>query len=258
MSKTIIVIPTYNEVDNLPRMIPALLELPIDDMGILVVDDGSPDGTGQKADDFAAEFPGQVNVLHRKEKSGLGPAYIAGFKRAMELGADYIVQMDCDFSHQPKYVPELVNKINEGYDLVVASRWMKGGGVDEKWGIRRKLLSWWANRVYVPTILRLPVHDATAGFKIWRRETLIGLDLDRIRSNGYVFQVEMSYVAWRLGFKLGEIPIHFPDRQIGESKMDPKIASEAAIRTWQILYRHRSLNPTMRRVDAYTTPGSTD
>jgi dolichol-phosphate mannosyltransferase len=252
MPKTMVVLPTYNEAENLPNIVAALMALSIENLNILVVDDNSPDGTGQIADGLATDtYPGQVNVLHRQEKGGLGPAYIAGFKHALSLGADYIIQMDSDFSHQPKYVPELIAKLEEGHDVVVASRWMKGGGVDESWSFFRKLLSWWANRVYVPFILNLPIHDATAGFRIWRKETLIGMDLDRIRSNGYVFQVEISYVTWKLGFQFGEIPIYFPDRKVGTSKMDSSIAAEAAMRVFQIMLRHRSLKPEMRRTTAY-------
>jgi len=245
MPKTVIVLPTYNEKDNLPRMIEALFALNLDNLHILVVDDNSPDGTGKIADDLAASNP-KVNVLHRKEKNGLGQAYIAGFKKALNMDADYVIQMDCDFSHQPKYIPELLKAI-ENYDLVIGSRFAKGGSVDENWSFYRKLLTWFANRVYTPTILGIPVRDATGGFKIWRRNTLIGLDLNRIRSNGYVFQVEMTYVTCRLGFRVAEIPIYFPDREVGESKMDIRIQIEAAMRVWQVRQRHRNLTPQMRQ-----------
>jgi dolichol-phosphate mannosyltransferase len=252
MPKTIVVIPTYNEVENLPLITRALFELPVENLNILIVDDNSPDGTGKLADDLAATtYAGKLFVLHRTEKAGLGPAYIAGFKKALSMGADYIIQMDADFSHQPKYVLDLLRAI-ENHDLVVASRFVKGGSVDETWSIYRKLLSWFANRIYTPTILGIPIYDATGGFRIWRRETLIGLDLDRIRSSGYIFQVEMVYVAHRLGFKVAEIPIYFPDRTLGESKMDIRIQIEAAARVWQVMMRHRKLNPQMRRQNAYT------
>lgn len=188
-----------------------------------------------------------------RKKNGLGPAYIAGFKRALELGADQIIQMDADFSHQPKYLPELIAQLDSGVDLVIASRFMKGGGVDENWGFYRKLLSWFANSIYVRVILNIPVSDATGGFRIWRRATLIGLDLDRIRSNGYVFQVEMAYVTHRLGYRIGELPIYFPDRKRGQSKMDFRIQIEAALRVWQVMLRHRALTPGMRRTKAYMT-----
>lgn len=251
MPKTMVVIPTYNEIENLPLIVQALFELPVDDLNILVVDDNSPDGTGRLADELAASNAGRLFVLHRTQKAGLGPAYIAGFKEALRLGADYIIQMDADFSHQPKYILDLLKAI-ETNDLVIASRFAKGGSVDENWSFYRKLLSWFANRVYTPLILGIQVYDATAGFRIWRRHTLIGLDLDRIRSNGYVFQVEMAYVASRLGFHVSEIPIYFPDRKLGQSKMDIRIQIEAAARVWQVMMRHRNLTPQSRRTKAYT------
>jgi dolichol-phosphate mannosyltransferase len=252
MPNVTVVLPTYNEAENLPLMIDALLALLVPDLRVLVVDDSSPDGTGQIADDLAAAHPTRIAVLHRAEKAGLGPAYIAGFKQAIQMGADYILQMDADFSHQPSYIPALIAKLESGYDLVIASRFERGGGVDESWSFYRKLLSWFANRIYVRFLLNIPVTDATAGYRIWRRETLVGLDLERIRSNGYVFQVEMAYVACRLGFRVAEIPIYFPDRQRGESKMDLRIQLEAAIRVWQVMARHHSLNRAMRRTEVYS------
>jgi dolichol-phosphate mannosyltransferase len=252
MPKTMVVIPTYNERENIPLIVDALFDLGVEDFHILIVDDNSPDGTGKLADDLAANrFPGRLQVLHRTEKNGLGPAYIAGFKKAISLGADYIIQMDADFSHQPKYIPEMLKAI-ETKDVIIASRFAKGGSVDETWSIYRKALSWFANRVYTPLILGVPVYDATGGYRIWRRQTLIGLDLDRIRSNGYVFQVEMAYVAHRLGFRVGELPIYFPDRKLGTSKMDIRIQVEAALRVWQVMRRHHALNPQMRRTEVYT------
>jgi dolichol-phosphate mannosyltransferase len=250
MAKTIIVLPTYNEAQNLPLMIEALFALPVDNLHVIVVDDNSPDGTGAIADQLAGQNPGRVHVLHRQERVGLGPAYIAGLKRALSLDADYIVQMDADFSHQPKYILDLIAAI-EHSDLVIGSRYATGGSVDEHWSLYRKLLSWFANRVYTRFILGIPVRDATGGFRIWRRQTLIGLDLDRIRSNGYIFLVEMAYIAHRLGFRVKEIPIHFPDRQRGDSKMNLRIQLEAAIRLWQIVHQHHTLNPKMRRTKAY-------
>jgi dolichol-phosphate mannosyltransferase len=246
-----VVLPTYNEAENLPLMVEALMALPLEDLNILIVDDNSPDGTGEIADSLTTQYPEQILVMHRQEKNGLGEAYIAGFKLALSLGAEYIIQMDCDFSHQPRYVPHLVNAAAQA-DLVIGSRYRQGGGVDESWSISRKALSWFANRVYVPVLLSLPVTDATGGFKLWRRSTLIGLDLDRIRSNGYIFQVEMSYLTNQLGFKIAEVPIYFPDRVRGESKMSSGVALEAAMRTWQILLRHHGLKPDMRRTADYS------
>jgi dolichol-phosphate mannosyltransferase len=249
MAQTTVVLPTYNEAENLPLMVDALLALPVT-LNILVVDDNSPDGTGDIAERLATEHPGRISVMHRTEKSGLGTAYIAGFRQAIRNGAQYILQMDADFSHQPKYIPELTAKLEAGYDLVIGSRYAKGGGVDQTWGPYRKLLSWFANAVYVRALLGLPVSDATAGYRIWRRETLIGMGLDRVHSNGYVFQVEMAYVAYRLGFRITEIPIYFPDRARGQSKMGSRIVFEAALRVWQLIFRHHSLNPQMRRTEA--------
>lgn len=246
MPELMVVLPTYNETENLPLMIEALFGLSVDDLNVLVVDDNSPDGTGQLADTLAQKYSGRMHVLHRTEKNGLGPAYIAGFGQAITMGANLILQMDADFSHQPKYIPEMIAKINEGYDMVCGSRYAKGGSVDESWSFYRKLLSTFANKWYVRAILNVPISDATAGFRLWRRETLIGMDLSRVQSNGYVFQVEMAYIAYRLGYKLTEIPIHFPDRKRGQSKMDVRIQREAAIETWRLRSRHGSLTPQMR------------
>lgn len=245
MQSVMVVLPTYNEKDNLPRIVQSLFDLNIQGLQILVVDDNSPDGTGQLAEELRTQYDEQVHVLHRSQKNGLGPAYIAGFQQAIDLGADVIIQMDADFSHQPKYLPQLLEKLQNS-DLVVGSRYAPGGSVDEKWGFYRKLLSWWANRIYTPLILSIPVNDATAGFKAWRRDTLIGMNIGQVQSNGYVFQVEMSYVAHKLGYRIAEIPIHFPDRQIGISKMDSSVALEAALRVWQLLFRYRNLGPAMR------------
>ncbi len=247
--KIMIVMPTYNETENLPIMVEALFAL-IDNLHLLVVDDNSPDGTGELAEKLAQEHEGRISVLHREQKAGLGPAYVAGLKQALKLNADYLIQMDADFSHQPKYLSEMVAAA-ENHDLVLGSRYVNGGSVDENWGIFREFLSWWANRIYVPVILRIPIHDATGGFRLWRRETIIGLDLNRLRSSGYVFQVELAYIASRLGFKIAEVPIHFPDRERGISKMRLAISMEAALRVWQILFRHRKLTPQDRRAKPY-------
>lgn len=250
--KIIIVLPTYKEIENLPIMVEDLFALDIQNLHLLIVDDNSPDGTGDMADDFANsdEYEGRIFVLHRPEKQGLGPAYQDGFRRAIALGAEIIIQMDADFSHQPKYIPQLLELASK-HDVVVGSRYMKGGSVDPKWGPLRKLLSWWANRVYTPTILNIPVHDATGGFRVYHRDTMIGLNLEQVKSSGYVFQVEMIYVTHKLGYDIGELAIHFPDRIRGESKMTSNIAFEAALRVWQIKFRHRGLNETMRRTETY-------
>lgn len=245
-SRTIVVVPTYNERENLPRFVAAVFDLGMSSLEILVVDDNSPDGTGTLAEELRTQYDQRVHVLHRPEKQGLGPAYIDGFRQAIALGAETIVQMDADFSHQPKYLL-IMREMIARHDVILGSRFMRGGGVDAAWSGYRKALSLWANRVYTPAILRLPVADATGGFKMWRRETLIGLGLERIQSNGYVFQVEMTYVAHRLGYSIGEFPIYFPDRTAGTSKMSSKVALEAALRVWQILARHHHLRPTDRQ-----------
>lgn len=250
--KVIIVLPTYNERENISRIVPALFALNVPNLHLLVVDDNSPDGTGQIAEALGQEaaYQGRLHVLHRAEKQGLGPAYIAGFKRALALGADLLIQMDADLSHQPKYIPQLLEKARH-HDIVIGSRYAAGGSVDEDWGPLRKLLSWWANRVYTAAILRVPIRDATGGFRIYQRDCLIGMDLDKINANGYVFVVELTFVAHRLGYRIGEIPIHFPDRQHGDSKMSGTIVFEAALRVWQIRFRHRALKPSDRRLIDY-------
>lgn len=243
-----VVLPTYNEAENLPRMVQALLALELSGarLSILVVDDASPDGTGKLADDLAAKFPGRVGVLHRKGKEGLGKAYLAGFERALAEGAQLVLQMDCDFSHPPRFVPILIAAL-PGADMVLGSRFAPGGKVDENWAWYRKLLSWFANSVYVRVILGSTLRDMTGGFRLWRAETLRGMDIQRrIAANGYVFQVEMAYVAERLGFAIKEVPIEFPDRAAGESKMSVGIQIEAARRTWEVRKRHKRLQRSDR------------
>lgn len=238
VSKLMVVMPTYNEAENLPTMIGELLALDVPGLEVLIVDDNSPDGTGTLADDLADRYTEQVHVMHRAGKLGLGTAYVAGFRYALEHGADLIVQMDADFSHSPRYILQF-RELIEGYDVVVGSRYVAGGQLDERWGWWRYFLSWWANSVYTRLILGLRIKDATAGFKCWRRETLEGIGLERIRSNGYVFQVEMAYLTEKLGYRFFEVPIYFEDRRIGRSKMTVPVKLEAALRTWQIRWRHR-------------------
>jgi dolichol-phosphate mannosyltransferase len=238
--KTMVVIPTYNEAENLPKMVGELLALGLPGLEILVVDDNSPDGTGKIADDLAGRYPDRVHVIHRSGKLGLGTAYVTGFHYALDRGADLIVQMDADFSHSPGYIPEFV-EASQGSDVVVGSRYVAGGRLDERWSWWRYLLSWWANSVYTRLILGLKVKDSTAGFKCWRRATLEGIGLERVRSNGYVFQVEMAYLTEKMGYRFLEIPIYFEDRRIGRSKMSVPVKLEAALRTWQIRWRHRAV-----------------
>lgn len=250
MKKTMVVVPTYNEVDNITRLVDSILSQEIPDSTILIVDDNSPDGTGQVADELAERFPGRVSVLHRTQKDGLGRAYLAGFREALAEGADYIIQMDADFSHDPTVLAQLVRAAGSA-DLVIGSRYVRNASVDESWSMFRKLLSWFANVVYIPTILRLPVRDATGGFRLWHGETLRGMGLDRIRSSGYIFQTEMAYVAHRLGYRITEIPIHFADRSEGQSKMSFQIQLEAALRVWQVRLHHNTLKPHNRVMRGY-------
>lgn len=248
--KTTIVLPTYNEANNLEAMAKALWALPLPDMDLLVVDDASPDGTGQIADRLAAAHPGRLRVLHRAGKEGLGTAYLSGFRQALEAGAEVVVQMDCDFSHSPSYLPDFINRLSD-CDVVVGSRYVVGGALDKRWGRGRVLLSAWAN-VYARALLGMRVHDATAGFKVWRRSTLQGLGLERILSNGYVFQVEMAYVAEQLGYRVLERPIYFEDRRVGQSKMSVPVKFEAAWRVWEVRSRHRRLRPSDRHTPQYS------
>ncbi len=246
MEKIVVVIPTYNEADNLPVMATALWGLDRVNLSILVVDDNSPDGTGRIADEMVQRYPGQIDVIHNPAKGGLGRAYQVGFKTALARGADFVIQMDCDFSHSPSHIPEMLEKINE-VDVVVGSRYVAGGKLDERWETGRYLLSWWANAIYTRLLLGLNVKDTTAGFKCWRASALRGINLDRISSNGYSFQFEMAYLAQRLGYRVVEIPIYFEDRRIGRSKLTIPIKIEAALRAWQILWRYRHVTPAVRQ-----------
>lgn len=231
MSRTIVVIPTYNERDNLPVMEKALREQ-APGTHLLIVDDGSPDGTGTIADELAASRPGEVHVLHRTGKLGLGTAYIAGFKKALGLGYDVIVQMDCDFSHEPSTVPKLVAALAEGNDLVLGSRYVPGGGT-VNWGLIRKIISK-GGSFYARLVLGLPYRDLTGGFKGWKRSTLEAIPLDQVNAQGYGFQIEMNYRVHKLGKKIREIPITFADRRVGQSKMSKKIVFEALLLCWKI------------------------
>jgi dolichol-phosphate mannosyltransferase len=239
--KITIIVPTYNEAENLPRLVSVFFALPVPDLSLLIVDDNSPDGTGQMADDFARQMPGKMEVLHRPGKMGLGSAYIQGFKYCLQHGADAVGQMDADFSHPLEKIVELVEAIKQA-DGVIGSRYVSGGRLDEQWPLWRKGLSAWGN-FYARTILRLPIRDCTGGFRLYRREMLESLPLDRIRSNGYVFQVEMAYVAYRLGYRFHEVPIYFADRRWGKSKMNFRIQVEAAVRVWQLPPAYRDLTP---------------
>ena len=233
-----IILPTYNEAENLPNLVSALFSLPLD-LSVLIVDDNSPDGTGQVADDLAAKHPGNLYVLHRTGKLGLRSAYMEGFTKAFELGAGAVVQMDADFSHDPKVLPEMARFITTN-DVVIGSRYVEGGSLDDNWPLWRKWLSGFGN-FYARTILHSPLHDMTTGYRMWRREALQAMPLDRIRSSGYIFLVEMAYVAYLMGFRIKEVPIHFADRRWGKSKMSLKIQLEAAMRIWDVRHHYRDL-----------------
>ena len=240
--KISIVIPTYNEADNLPSITEALLALPLDDLHLIFVDDSSPDGTGEIADRLASSYPDTITVAHRSGKLGLGTAYSLGFQMALDQGAETIVQMDADFSHSPEYIPEMISNLDEN-DVVVGSRYVTGGGVDQDWSWWRYLLSWWANQIYTRLVMGVKVQDATAGFKAFRRDVLAAIDLTDVVSNGYVFQVEIAFLCQKLGFRVMELPIYFDDRRIGQSKMDIPVKIEAVWRVWQIRWRYRNVKP---------------
>lgn len=246
--KAIIIIPTYNEAENLPALAAELWALPMEDLSILIVDDSSPDGTGELAEELRQRQPDRIAVMHRKGKQGLGSAYIQGFQWALEADAEVIGQMDADFSHSPTHLPTMFEALEQA-DMVLGSRYVEGGSIDERWGLGRLMLSSFGN-LYARTILGLQVMDATGGYRLWRRHTLAGMPLERVRSNGYVFQVEMAYLAQKLGYRIVERPIHFEDRRIGQSKMSFRIQIEAALRVWQLLIKYRRLSPESRRDDA--------
>lgn len=229
MMKTLVIIPTYNEKENIGDIVPQILEKD-SSIDVLIVDDNSPDGTGKIADEMARENP-RTKVLHREEKAGLGTAYKTGFKYALENGYDYVFEMDADFSHDPKYIPDFLEAVKEA-DLVLGSRYISGVNVIN-WPISRLLLSYYAN-VYTRWVTGLPVRDATGGFKCFRREVLESVDLDEVQSEGYSFQIEMSFRAWKKGFKIKEVPIVFWDRRVGQSKMSKKIVREAIWRVWKL------------------------
>lgn len=229
--KALILLPTYNEKENIEEIIPRILEQD-DRLFVLVIDDNSPDGTGQIADRIAEQNP-RVQVLHREEKKGLGQAYIAGFKWALARDYDYIFEMDADFSHDPKYLPDFLENIKDN-DIVLGSRYISGVNV-VNWPIMRLLLSYYAN-VYSRIVTGLPLRDGTGGFKCFKRRVLEVIDLDDVRSNGYSFQIEMSFRAWKKGFRIKEIPIVFVDRTAGSSKMSKKIVREAVVMVWRLRF----------------------
>lgn len=232
-------IPTYNEAENLPKLVHALFSLPLPGLGLLIIDDNSPDGTGAIADELVKKHPGRIEVMHRAGKMGLGTAYVTGFQHAVRAGAEAVGQMDADFSHPPVKLVELAAAL-EGCDVAVGSRYIPGGGVDEDWPVWRKLLSAFGN-FYARTILGMKLHDVTGGFRLYRKQLIQKLPFERIRSSGYVFQVETAYLITLLGFKFKEVPIYFAERRLGKSKMSFRIQVEAALRVWQLLWNYRDL-----------------
>jgi len=236
MPRAVVCLPTYNEVENLEPMLRSLGEvLDTERDGVLVVDDGSPDGTGELADRLAAELS-WVSVLHRTSKEGIGPAYVAGFRRALADGAELVLEIDCDFSHDPGDVARLIDAAEDA-DLVLGSRYVRGGAT-ENWGLVRRFISR-GGSLYARLLLGVRVHDLTGGFKCFRRATLEAIDLDAVSARGYGFQIETTYRVLRAGLRVREIPIRFVDRRVGESKMSGSIVAEAA---WMVpLLRLRAL-----------------
>ena len=227
-ARILVIIPTYDEAENLPRIVPRVLEQD-PRIELLVVDDASPDGTGQIADELALGDP-RVHVLHRQGKEGLGRAYLAGFQYGMEQGFDILFEMDADFSHPPDALPGLIEKFSDA-DVVIGSRYVDGRVTVANWPMSRLLVSYFGSR-YARIITGMPVRDGTGGFNGWTREVLEKVDLSRVQSNGYAFQIELKFRAYRAGFRLIESPILFTERDTGESKMSKKIVREAVWRVW--------------------------
>jgi len=228
--KILIVIPTFNEAGNIGNLIEQIFALGIADLNILVVDDNSPDGTARVVEEVARRDP-RVSLIVREQKMGLGTAYVVGFKFALQKSYEVIFEMDADLSHDPKEIPNFLEKI-DGYQVVIGSRYIRGVNV-VNWPLSRLLLSYFAN-VYARLITGLPIRDCTSGYKCFRRDVLEGIDLDKIHSDGYAFQIEMNFKAWTRGYKLCEIPIIFVDRQTGSSKMSRRIIGEAAWMVWKL------------------------
>jgi dolichol-phosphate mannosyltransferase len=231
-SRGLVIIPTYNERENLTRLVPLVLDQD-ERLDVLIIDDGSPDGTGAAADEIAAGS-GRVHVIHRAGKLGLGTAYLAGFRWGLDRGYAWLLEMDADFSHDPVHLPQFMEAL-ERYDLVLGSRYLEGRVTVVNWPIARLLLSYFAN-MYARVVTGVPLWDATGGFKAFRREVLEGIRLDRVESEGYSFQIEISLRAWKKGFSIGEIPIVFVDRTTGESKMSNRIIREAVWRVWKLRF----------------------
>lgn len=238
--KTLIVIPTYNERGNLERLVADVLAN-APEVDLLIIDDNSPDGTGQLADAIGARLP-RVSVIHRAGKQGLGTAYILGFKYAIDNGYDHVFEMDADFSHDPRYLPAFLQTAANGADLVIGSRYIPGGDTPN-WSPLRKFISGGGN-IFARAMLHIPVKDCTSGYRCYRSSALAALNLDGVRSQGYAFQVELAYAMWKSGFQVREVPIVFEDRRVGQSKMSRKIFIEAF--TWVVNTRLRGSSVVRR------------
>jgi dolichol-phosphate mannosyltransferase len=227
--KSLIIIPTYNEIDNIGRILKEVLELTPPNVEVLVVDDGSPDGTGKRVDEVA-QTQARVHSLHRSGKMGLGTAYVAGFQWGLSNGFDHLIEMDADFSHHPSYLSAMLAQLHAGFDVVIGSRYVPGGGT-RNWGWGRRLLSR-GGSLYSRLILGARIRDFTGGFNGWHRHVIEAVDIRSLRSDGYSFQIELKYRAFLLGFKITEFPIIFEDRKVGQSKMNRRIVFEALRRVW--------------------------
>jgi dolichol-phosphate mannosyltransferase len=234
-SEVVVVLPTYQEADNLPVIMKVLMELPLPSMRVLVVDDNSPDGTGKIAEQLSGHYGrNRIGVVHRRGKEGLGGAYLDGMMRAIRAGAEFVVQMDSDLSHGPEYLPGMLGTLlSADADAVIGSRYVVGASVGNDWPWHRKALSAFAN-AYVRTLLHLGIRDVTAGYKMWRTSALEAIGLHNVKSNGYSFQVEMNYRARLRGLKIVELPIHFSERVAGESKMSFKVQLESAVMPFRL------------------------
>ena len=232
---TLVVVPTYNERDNLPLLVPGVLAHP--GFRMLVVDDGSPDGTGQIADSLAQQYPGRIEVMHRTGQRGLGRSYVDGLKRALQTDATLICQMDADLSHNPEYLPSLVAAATAEFDVVIGSRYLNGVSV-VNWPLHRIFLSTFANR-YIKAVTGLSPSDCTSGFRCWRREALEKLPLDSVVSDGYAFLIEMLHEASRSGARIGEVPIIFVERRQGQSKISSGVLIESLITPWRLALRRK-------------------
>lgn len=238
MKRTLVVVPTFNERQNLPTLVDGLMAHA--NVSLLVVDDRSPDGTGQLADDLAARYPGRIDVMHRMERPGLGRSYVDGLALALERDVDVIAQMDADLSHDPRQLPELIAATDRA-DVAIGSRYVPGGAV-VNWPSHRRVLSRFAN-LYIRTVTRLSPRDCTSGYRCWRRDALARLPLDALTSDGYSFLVEMLYAAARAGCRFAEVPITFVERRLGESKLTSAVLLESAITPWRLVATRDSWTP---------------